>query len=627
MPFTKLQFRPGINKETTSYTNEGGWYDCDKVRFRAGVPEKIGGWEKTSSNTYLGTARGLHEFVALDGTHFLGIGTNLKYYIDEGGSFNDVTPLRLTTSAGDVTFAAVDGSAVITASDTSHGAVQGDFVTFSGAATLGGNITASVLNQEYEITDIVNDNSYKFTATATANSSDSGNGGGSTVGKYQINIGLDSSVAGTGWGAGTWGRGTWGSASSLLAAGATLRLWSHDNFGEDLLINPRDGGIYYWDKSTSSGSPFSRAVVLTSVSGADAKTPTVAKVVLVSDVDRHVIVFGCDPESAIGTQDPLLIRFSDQGSATTWESSPNNTAGSIKLGSGSEIITAVETKRGVLVFTDVSLHAMQFLGPPYTFGVTQLSENITIMSPNVVKAADDAVYWMGQRDFYMYNGQVQKLPCTVKSYVFNDFNVGQVQKFFCALNSSYDEVIWFYCSSDSDEIDRYVTYNYVQEVWTIGTLARTAWVDRGISNYPVAAGTDNFLYYHEIGLDDGSTTPSSSISSYIESSQLSIGEGERFVSLQKLIPDVTFDGSGRTDPTAVFTLKTRNYPGGNYLQSEAGTVTQTQEETSSVVEQFTDQVNVRLRGRSFAVKVSNDTTQTQWRLGTPRVQIRTDGRR
>jgi len=627
MTFAKLQFRPGINKETTSYSNEGGWYDCDKIRFRAGVPEKIGGWEKTSSNTYLGTARGLHEFVALDGTHFLGVGTNLKYYIDEGGSFNDITPLRSTTSAGDVTFSATNGSAVITATDASHGAVVNDFVTFSGAATLGGLITAAVLNKEYQITEIVNDNSYKFTASATANSSDTGNGGSSTVGRYQINTGLDSSVAGSGWGAGTWGRGTWGSSSSLLAAGSTLRLWSHDNFGEDLIINPRDGGIYYWDKSTSSGSPFSRSVALTSLAGADSKTPTVAKVVLVSDVDRHVVVFGCDPEEAIGTQDPLLIRFGDQESLTTWQASPTNTAGSIRLGSGSEIISAVETKRGILVFTDVSLHAMQFLGPPYTFGVTQVSENITIMGPNVVKAADDAVYWMGQRDFYVYTGQVQKLPCSVKSYVFNDFNLGQTQKFFAALNSSYDEIIWFYCSSDSEEIDRYVTFNYVQNVWTIGTLTRTAWVDRGISNYPVAAGTDNFLYYHEIGLDDGSTTPSSGISSYIESSQMSIGEGERFVSVSHVIPDITFSGSSSSDPNAVFTLKSRNYPGGAYLQSEDGTVTQTAAESSTVVEQFTPDYNVRLRGRSFALRVSSTATQTQWRLGTPRVQIRPDGRR
>lgn len=628
MPFTKLQFRPGINRETTSYTNEGGWYDCDKIRFRSGVPEKIGGWEKLTSAAYLGTTRALHEFVALDGTQYMGVGTNLKYYIEEGAALNDITPIRLTTSAGDVTFAAsVSAGAVVTATDTSHGAVVGDFVTFTDAASLGGAITAAVLNQEYEITEILTANTYTFTASAAANGSDTSNGGGATVGAYQINVGLDTSVGGSGWGAGTWGRSTWGSSSSLLAAGATLRLWSHDNFGEDMLFAVRDGGIYHWDKSSSS-DPFIRAVALTSLAGADATTPTIAKVVLVSDSNRHVIVFGCDPETAIGTQDPLLIRFGDQGSLTTWQADTNNTAGSIKLGSGSEIVAAVETRRGVFVFTDVSLHSMQFLGPPFTFGVTQITENITVMGPNVVKAVGDDVYWMGQRDFYTYGPQgLRKLNCTVKAHVFNDFNVSQSQKFFCGLNSSFDEVMWFYCSSGSEEIDRYVTYNYRDDIWYVGTLERTAWVDRGIVPYPIAAGADNYLYYHEFGLDDGSTSPSSAINSYIESSQLSLQDGERFVSLQKIIPDLTFDGSTSSSPSAVFTLKARNFPGGAYLQSKDSTVTQSASETSTVVEQFTEQVNVRLRGRSFALKVESSDTEVQWRLGSPRVELRQDGRR
>ena len=624
MPMTKLQFRPGINRETTSYTNEGGWFDCDKIRFRYGVPEKIGGWYKISGNTFQGTCRALHPWVVLDGTQFSGVGTHLKYYIEEGGAYYDVTPLRLTTSAGDVTFSASNGSAVITASDTDHGAIQGDFVTFTGAATLGGNITASVLNQEYEITEIVNANSYKFTATATANSSDTGNGGGSTVGKYQINIGLDSSVGGSGWGAGTWGRGTWGSSSSLLASGATLRLWSHDNFGEDLLMNVRDGGIYYWDRSDSSSS-FVRAVALSDESS-DAKTPTIAKQILVSDVDKHVIAFGCDPETAIGTQDPLLIRFSDQESLTTWTTTSTNTAGSLRVGSGSEIICAVETKQQVIVFTDVSLHTMQFLGPPFTFGIRQISGNTTIMSPMSAKAVDDAVFWMGKEEFYVYDGGVKKLPCTIKSYVFNDFNLGQSLKVFSALNSSYGEIWWFYCSSDSSEIDRYVIYNYEEQVWSYGNLSRTAWVDRGITEYPIAADS-NYLYYQEFGLDDGSTTPDSAVEAFIESSQIDIGDGDRFVFVSKLIPDVTFDGSTSNSPAVTFTLKTRNNPGGTYLQSDDSTVTQSTAGSSTVVEQFTQEADVRLRGRSFAIKVSNSDTENQWRLGSPRVEVRTDGRR
>ena len=624
MAFTKLQFRPGINRETTSYTNEGGWYDCDKIRFRYGVPEKIGGWGSISTNTFLGTCRALHPWVALDGTQFMGVGTNLKYYIEEGGSLNDITPIRLTTSAGDVTFAATNGSAVITATETGHGAIQGDFVTFTDAVSLGGTITAEVLNQEYQITDIVNANSYKFTATAAANGSDTGNGGGATVAAYQIHVGLDTSVGGSGWGAGTWGRLTWGSASSLLAAGAQLRLWSHDNFGEDLLINDRDGGIYYWDRSDSSSS-FVRAVALSDESS-DTGTPTLAKQVLVSDVDKHVIVFGCDPQKDIGTQDPLLIRFSDQESLTTWTATSTNTAGSLKVGSGSEIICAVETKQQVIVFTDKSVHAMQFLGPPYTFGIRQISGNTTIVGPNSAKAIDDTVFWMGDREFYVYDGGVKKLPCTVKSYVFNDFNTSQGLKVFAALNSSYGEVWWFYCSASSSEIDKYVIFNYEESVWTYGNLSRTAWVDRGITTFPIASG-GNTLFYQEFGLDDGSTTPNSAISAYIESSQLDVGDGDRFVYVSKLIPDITFDGSTSTNPAVTFTLQTRNNPGGAYLQTDSNAVTQSVAATSTVVEQFTQEVDVRLRGRSFAIKVSNSDAQNQWRLGTPRVEVRTDGRR
>lgn len=622
--FTKLQFRPGINRETTSYTNEGGWYDCDKIRFRYGVPEKIGGWFPISGNTFLGTCRALHPWVALDGTQFMGVGTNLKYYIEEGGSINDVTPIRLTTSAGDATFAATNGSAVITVTETGHGAVQNDFVTFTDAVSLGGTITAEVLNQEYQITDIVNANSYKFTATAAANGSDTGNGGGSTVAAYQIHVGLDTSVAGSGWGAGTWGRLTWGSASSLIAAGAQLRLWSHDNFGEDLLMNDRDGGIYYWDRSDSSSS-FVRAVALSDESS-DAGTPTLAKQVLVSDVDKHVIVFGCDPQTDIGTQDPLLIRFSDQESLTTWTATSTNTAGSLRVGSGSEIVCAVETKQQVIVFTDKSVHAMQFLGPPYTFGIRQISGNTTIIGPNAAKAIDDTVFWMGDKEFYVYDGGVKKLPCTVKSYVFNDFNASQGLKVFAALNSSYGEVWWFYCSASSSEIDKYVIFNYEESVWTYGNLSRTAWVDRGILTFPIASG-GNTLFYQEFGLDDGSTTPNSAISAYIESSQLDVGDGDRFVYVSKLIPDITFDGSTSTNPAVTFTLQTRNNPGGAYLQTDSNAVTQSEAGTSTVVEQFTQEVDVRLRGRSFAIKVSNSDAQNQWRLGTPRVEVRTDGRR
>ena len=641
MPLTKLQFRPGVNRETTSYTNEGGWFDCDKVRFRFGTPEKIGGWEKQSSNSFLGTCRALHPFVALSGESYLSVGTHLKYYINEGGAYNDITPIRETTAAGAVTFSATNGSSTITVTDTNHGALENDFVTFSGAVTLGGTITADILNQEYQITAIVNSNTYEIEARAVAaladitidgqytptlvvaNASDTGNGGASVVGAYQVNTGLDTTVAGTGWGAGTWGRGAWGSAASLTAIGSILRIWGHDNFGEDLVFNIRDGGIYYWDKSTSS-APFARAVALSDLAGADPTTPTIAKQVLVSDRDRHIIVFGCDPENDIGVQDPLLIRFSDQGNPTVWQSLATNTAGDLRIGSGSQIITAVETRQQMLVFTDVSLHAMQFLGPPFTFGINEISTNITIAGPLASIAVEDTVFWMGREEFYVFNGQVQKLPCSVRSYVFNDFNESQAEKVTAGVNSSFSEVWWLYPSAGSDSIDRYVVYNYQEQVWYYGTLARSVWLDRGINQFPLAAGLDGYLYLHEKGLDDGSTTPAVAISAYIESSQMDIGDGENFVFMRRLIPDLTFDSSTAASPQADFTLQTRNYPGGPYLQTSTDAVTRT---ATVPVEQFTNQVNLRLRGRSFALKIASSDTGVAWRLGSPRVDIRPDGRR
>ena len=640
MPLTKLQFRPGVNRETTSYTNEGGWFDSDKVRFRFSLPEKIGGWVKRSSYSFLGVCRALHTFVSLAGTTLTGVGTSLKYYIEQGGLYWDITPIRATTAAGDVTFAAVNGSAVLTITDTAHGAVANDFVTFSGAVSLGGVITAGVLNQEYQIVTVVDADTYTISARTAAttiqsltvdgaivdtpvpaNVSDTGNGGGSTVGTYQVNTGLIIAVAGTGWGSGTWSRGTWGSAATTISS-TELRIWTHDNFGEDLLFNVRDGNIYFWDTDTDTLGT-DRGIPLTLLAGADAATPTVAKQVLVSDRDRHVIVFGCDAETSIGTQDPLLIRFSNQESITTWAAAATNTAGDLRVGSGSQIICAVETRQQILVWTDVSVHAMQYLGPPFTFGIDQISENTTIAGPLAVKAVDDMVFWMGVEEFYIYTGQVQKLPCSVRSYVFNDFNVGQQELVTAGLNSSFSEIWWFYPSSEATEVDRYVVFNYEEKVWYYGTMVRTYWLDRGVNDYPVAANTDGYLYNQEYGLNDGTTTPASAIASYIQSSQLSIGEGEEFVFLNRLIPDLTFDASTDSAASVNMTLETRNYPGGQYLQSTASAVTQT---ATTPVEQFTTEAYIRLRGRSFALKVDSSMTDIQWRLGSPRVEVRPDGR-
>ncbi len=636
MPLTKLQFRPGINKEATSYSNEGGWFDCDKVRFRTGYPEKIGGWVKKGSNSFLGSARALHAWQTLTLDQFIGIGTHKKYYIEQGEAYYDITPVRLTTSAGDVTFSATNGSSTITVTDANHGAFVGDFVTFSGAVSLGGNITAAVLNQEYEIQSIVDTSNYTILARevatlsqitvdgtytptqVNANSSDTGNGGSSTVGAYQISGGLDTGVGGNGWGAGTWGRLSWGSGASLTIEGL-LRLWTHDNFGEDLLINVRNDNIYYWDRTSGLTS---RAVKLDSLAGSS-KAPTIATQVLVSDRDRHIIAFGCDPEDNIGTQDPLVIRFSSQESLTDWESLITNTAGELRLGSGSEIVCAVETRQQILVFTDVSIYTMQFIGPPFTFSINLISENISIRSPMSAIAVEDTVFWMGINEFYIFSGSVQKIPCSVKDFVFSDFNKGQAQKVFASSNGGYSEVWWFYPSSSSDEIDRYVIYNYEQRIWYVGSLARTAWMDRGVGEYPIAASTDGYLYDHENGKDDGSTSPVTAINAHIESSQMDIGDGNQFSFITRIIPDLTFRDSS-DNSTATLTLKTRNAPGGNYLNTESSSVVKS---ATVPVEQFTEDARVRLRGRSFALRVESSTVGVTWRLGSPRVDIRPDGRR
>jgi len=455
----------------------------------------------------------------------------------------------------------------------------------------------------------------------TANSSDSGNGGSSVVGAYQINTGLDTSVFGNGWGAGTWSRGAWNSAAVIDTLTDTLRLWSHDNFGEDLIINVYNGGIYYLDASVVAPLS-SRAVPLSSLSGAS-NTPTVAAKVIVSDVDRHVIAFGANSLGS-ATQDPLLIRFSDQENAADWTPTTTNTAGDLLIGSGSRIVTALETRQQILVFTDASLHVMQYLGPPFTFGINMISENVTIASPNSAIAIEDNVFWMGNNEFYAYGGAVQKLPCTVRDYVFSDFNQNQSEKVFAASNTSFSEVWWYYPSADSANVDRYVVYNYQQNIWYYGTLARGAWIDRGLEQNPIAAGLDGYLYTHENGFDDGSQNPAAAISAYIESSQFDIGDGNNFSFVSRIIPDVTFRDSTVSSPSVTFTMKARNFPGGNYLQEDDSTVTKT---ATVPVEQFTNQAFVRLRGRSMALRVASNETGMTWRLGSPRMDVRQDGRR
>ena len=716
MPMKALKFKPGIVSDITSYSNEGGFVDGDKVRFRFGFPEKFGGWEKYSPNQYLGSARRLHNWVALDGSDFMGIGTHLKYYIEEGQTFNDITPIRNTTGAGDITFAATNGSTTITVTDPAHGANEKDFVTFSGASSLGGTITATILNAEFQIASIISSNAYTITSSVAANSSDTGNGGSSVVGAYQINVGLDVTVGGTGWGAGQWSGTTsgalatqlaealdasetaidvdsatgitagdlilieeelitvgtissntlgtgggpstrgasgtaaathadntlvrlatgnadsandfvgWGNAASVTVPGAQIRLWSHDNFGEDIIINARDGGIFYWDKTNGLGN---RAIELsaTSTYSGETSVPTIAKQVLVSDQDRHVIVFGCDGLGANssatqgnGVQDPLLIRFSSQENPVDFFPTATNTAGDLRLGGGSTFVQAVETKQQILVFTNKTLHAMKFIGPPFTFGLQELSKNITIMSPFSAIAVEDAVFWMGVDTFYVYSGgQTIQLPCTVKDKVFLDFNFEERDKVHVGLNSEFSEILWFYPSSAGTQIDKYVAYNYLEKVWYYGTLGRDAWLDRGIRNLPQATG-NQYLYNHEVGFDDDG----SAMTSFIESSAIDIGDGDKYLSIKQVIPDITFNGSTSVNPDVSFTMKSRNNPGADFNESTSNT---TQRSATTPVEQFTEKLNYRLRGRSFALRIDSTSLGTKYKLGTPRVDIREDGRR
>ena len=619
MSFLKLQFRPGINREVTPYADEGGWYDCDKVRFRMGYPESIGGWEKVSQTQFLGSCRALHAWTALDNTNYIGVGTNLKYYVMRGSDFYDITPLRETTAAGAVTFSATSGSNVITVTDINHGTILNDFVTFSGAVSLGGNVTAAILNAEHVVTNVIDGNTYQIQVSVTANASDTGNGGASVVGAYQINTGLDTAISGTGWGAGTWSSGGWGSPASTAIPGVQLRLWSHDNYGEDLIMNVRDGGIYYWDESAGLNA---RAVALSDLAGA-AKAPTIARDVVVSDRDRHVVAFGCDGEFSIGTQDPLLIRFCSQEDITDWESLTTNTAGSLRISTGSEIIAAVKTKQQILIFTDVSLHTMQYIGPPFTFGLSEVSQGVSIASQNAAVAVNDTVYWMGKNQFYVYNGNVQEIPCTVKEYVFDNFNQFQIQKVMAGHNTEHGEIWWFYPSANSNNVDRYVIYNYLQQIWYYGNLSRTAWLGRGVFAYPIAAGTDGYLYYQEFGINDGSQNPPVGINAYIQSNAFDMGDGDNFMSAWRVIPDITFRNSD-SSPQATITVKTQDFPGGGFLEEESSSVVRT---ATVPVEKFTTEQFIRLRGRSMAFRLESSQYNTSWRLGAPRIDVRKDGRR
>ena len=746
MPLQKLQFRPGINRENTSYANEGGYYAANKIRFRSGMPEKVGGWEadtgtntsalKPTTGTLWGVCRALWNWLNLTGYNLLALGTNLKYYIQNGASgfYYDVTPLRVTTSAGDVTFAASTGSTTITVTDAGHGAQTGDFVTYSGAVSLGGNITAAILNAEFQIT-YLSSNQYTITSSVAAAAGDSGNGGASVVGAYQITTGNAVFTQNVGWGAGTWGgivlgtatnqlngainnsvttitvdsttgfstptgtllidqetitytgttgttftgctRGVSGAGSGAAAShadnaavvqsttftgwgaaaaaglGTQLRLWSQSTFGEDLIFNARGGALYYWANSASANT-FNRAQLLgpsasiVTKSGTittDSSCPTVANFVMVSDASRFVLTFGVNDYGSV-IQDPLLIRWSDQESFATWFPAVTNQAGSYRLSHGSQIITAMQTRQEILVLTDSAIYSMQYLGPPYVWSFQIMGDNISIAGPNAIATANNITYWMGTDKFYMYSGRVQTLPSTLREYVYNDINLTQSFQFMAGTNEGYNEIWWQYCSADSDVIDRYVIYNHLDNVWYYGDWAnytgtafqgRTAWLDSALRAYPMAAtygvaggSTNTLLVYHENGVDDGTVNPSNPIVAQVTSSDFDIGDGHNFGFVWRLIPDLTFDGSTVNQPIAMFTVLPRansGAPYGNANNPDVVSAQNYQNQRNYAVQQFTQQVYVRIRGRQMAFKVSSDEIGVQWQLGVPRIDIRPDGRR
>jgi hypothetical protein len=623
VPLQKILFKPGVNRENTRYTTEGGWYECDKIRFRQGNPEKIGGWTRFSTATFLGICRSLWNWVTLAGQNLIGVGTNLKFYINQGGAYYDITPIRGTSTLTNP-FAATLGSSTITVTATAHGGATGDFVTFSGATGLGGNVTAAVLNKEYQIT-VVNVNSYTITVSVTATAADvSGSPGGGTVSAaYQIAVGPAIEIPLVGWGAGGWGLGTWGVGRTVTNS---LQLWNQYNFGENLLYGPRGAGIYYW---TASSGVNTRGVNLTTLG--DAQTPVVQNFIIVSDTSRFVIVMGTnDPNSATpNALDPMFIRWSDQENPFVWTPAITNQAGSVRLSHGSQIITAIQTRQEIVTFTDQAVYSLQYLGPPYVWGTQLLGDNISIMGPNAVSLASGVVYWMGVDKFYMYDGRVQTLNCDLRRYVFGDLNLGQAQQVFSGTSEQFNEVWWFYCSANSTTVDKYVVYNYLEKIWYYGTMARTAWLDSGLLPFPIATTYINNIVNQEDGVDDNSTGTVAPIDAYISSSEFDIGDGHNFGYVWRVLPDLTFAESSTapdgSQPQVTMTLypmqnsgSGAGSPGIDYVNKIPA---------YNITEEFTGIVYTRVRGRQLIFKIESNQIGTNWQLGAPRIDIRPDGRR
>jgi hypothetical protein len=703
MPLSKLILKPGVNRENTRYTNEGGWYESDKVRFRQGTPEKIGGWQRISTSTFVGVCRSLWNWVTLGSKNLLGIGTNLKFYIENGGVYYDITPIRTTATLTNpfttATSTNTGTATVVTVTDAGDGFINNDYVTyyFSGAASVTFNGITIASGTEYQIT-YVSTTTYRITVTGTASASSAG--GGTVYAAYQINTGPSYAVPLTGWGSNTWGSGGWGTGAPTTDA---LRIWNQTNWGEDLIFGPRGRPLYYWDASigtisttvtmtiaapcvvtcnlgladatpinfsttgwlptgllpgvtyyvkyltattfnlaaTAGGATITttgtqsgiqtitpRGVLLSSLAGADGYTPLFQNAFTVSDASRFLLLFGTNDYGST-TLDPMLIRWSDQESLTTWYPAVTNQAGSVRLSHGSRIVTTLQSRQEIIVWTDQSLYSLQYLGPPYVWGTQLLADNISIAGPNAAVIASGVTYWMGVDKFYKYDGRIQTLRCDLLRYVYSDINPLQYDQVFAGTNEGFTEVWWFYCSTGSDTIDRYVTYNYAEDIWYYGTMARTAWLDTGLRNFPVAATYSYNIVNQESGVDNSETDTTLPIAATITSSQYDIGDGHNFAFVYRMIPDLTFRGStSGTTPAVTMYLQGLNNSGSGITQSGNANVDYTGPAPAVInVDEFTGQVYIRLRGRQMQMQITSNTLGTQWQLGAPRIDIRPDGRR
>ena len=614
MPLQKILFKPGVNRENTRYTTEGGWYDCDKIRFRQGTPEKIGGWVRISENFFLGVCRSLWNWVTLGGLNLLGIGTNLKFYIESGGVYNDITPLRTTTALGTNPFTG-NGTTTVTVTATAHGSTTNDFVTFSGVT----GTYASLLNANFQITVLTADT---YTITTSSAVAAGATGGAAVSAAYEISVGSATSVPLIGWGAGGWGLGTWGNG---VVGTTQLRLWNQNNFGENLIFGPAGAAIYIWQANTSLTS---RGVLLSSLPGASS-VPLYQNSMLISDASRFVLAFGTNDVGS-STLDPMLIRWSDQENALEWAPSITNQAGSLRLSHGSKIVSTLQSRQEILVWTDASLYSLQYLGPPYVWGSQLLSDNISIVGPNAAAIASGVVYWMGIDKFYKYDGRSQTLRCDLREYIFSDINQDQYAQVFASTNEGFNEIWFFYCSANSSTIDKYAVYNYSEDIWYYGYMARTAWLDSGLRGYPLAATYSYNIVNHELGVDDNTIAAVLPIEAFITSSEFDIGDGHNFGFVWRILPDLTFRNSTAANPQATMYLIPLQNSGSGYNNppsvggSDNGVVSRT---AVIPVEQFTGQINTRVRGRQMAFKINSNAVGVTWQLGAPRMDIRPDGRR